>query len=39
MNRNTEAHFGNLPSLNMKRSKFSMPFSHKTTMNAGKISL
>lgn len=37
MNRNTEAHFGNLPSLDMKRSKFKMPFSHKTTMNAGKI--
>lgn len=37
MNRNTEAHFGNLPSLDMKRSKFKMPFSHKTTMSAGKI--
>lgn len=37
MNRNTEAYFGNLPSLDMKRSKFKMPFSHKTTMNAGKI--
>lgn len=37
MNRNTELHFANLPSVNIGRSKFDRSFTHKTTFNAGKL--
>lgn len=37
MNRNTETHFGNIPSKDIRRSKLSMPFRHLTTFNTGDI--
>lgn len=37
MNRNVESHFGNIPTKDIRRSKFKRPFSHKTTMNTGSI--
>lgn len=37
MNRETQAHFSNLPTLDIKRSKFKRPFTHKTTFNTGDI--
>lgn len=37
MNRNTQAHFAETPSLNMSRSKFDRSFTHKTTFNTGDI--
>lgn len=37
MNRETESHFSNLPSLSIKRSSFKRPNDHKLTMNAGDI--
>lgn len=37
MNRNTELHFANLPSVNIGRSKFDRSFTHKTTFNSGKL--
>lgn len=37
MNRETEAHFSHLPTLNIKRSKFNRPITHKTTFNTGEI--
>lgn len=37
MNRNTELHFGNTPSIDLKRSKFDMSHSIKTTQNTGDI--
>lgn len=37
MNRNVESHFGNIPTKNIRRSKFKRPCSHKTTMNTGSI--
>ena len=37
MNRNTELHFSNTPSIDLKRSKFEMSHSHKTSLNAGDI--
>lgn len=37
MTRNTELHFSNTPSIDLRRSKFEESYSHKTTMNAGDI--
>lgn len=37
MNRNTELHFSQTPSIDLKRSKFEESHSHKTTFNAGDI--
>lgn len=37
MNRNTESHFGNIPTKDIRRSKFYMPFRHLTSMNTGDI--
>lgn len=37
MNRESEAHFSHLPQINIKRSKFNRPITHKTTMNAAQI--
>lgn len=37
MNRETELHFAELPQINRPRSRFIMPFGHKTTFNAGKL--
>ena len=37
MNRNTEQHFAMLPSVNIGRSKFHRPFTHKDTWNTGEI--
>lgn len=37
MNRNVESHFGNIPTKDIRRSKFKRPSSHKTTMNTGYI--
>lgn len=35
MNRETESHFSYLPELNIKRSMFKRPHTHKTSFNAG----
>ena len=35
MNRETESHFSYLPDLNIKRSMFKRPHTHKTSFNAG----
>ena len=37
MNRNTELHFGHTPHIDLKRSKFDMSHSNKTTFNTGDI--
>lgn len=37
MNRNTDSHFGNIPTKTIRRSKFKRPCSHKLTMNTGRI--
>lgn len=37
MNRETESHFSNLPSLSIKRSSFKRPHTHKTTFNASDL--
>lgn len=37
MTRNTEMHFGNTPQIDLKRSKFDLSYSHKTTFNVGDI--
>lgn len=37
MNRNTEAHFGQIPTIDIKRSTFDLSFDHKTTFNTGDI--
>lgn len=37
MNRNTEQHFTSMPKIHLKRSKFDMSHSHKTTFNTGDI--
>lgn len=37
MNRNTESHFGNIPTKDIRRSKLKMPFRHLTSMNTGDI--
>lgn len=37
MNRNTELHFGQTPSIDQKRSKFEESHSHKTSFNTGDI--
>ena len=37
MNRNTQAHFAETPSLGISRSKFDRSFTHKTSFNAGDI--
>lgn len=37
MNRNTELHFSNTPSISLKRSKFEMSHSHKTSFNVGDV--
>ena len=37
MNRETESHFSNLPSISIKRSSFKRPSTHKTTMNASDL--
>ena len=37
MNRNTELHFSHTPQIDVKRSKFEMSHSHKTTFNTGDI--
>lgn len=35
--RNDEQHFSGIPSIDIKRSKFRRPFTHKTTFNMGKL--
>lgn len=35
--RNTESHFAQTPTVNIRRSRFKRPFTHKTTFNAGKL--
>lgn len=37
MSRNTESHFGNIPTKEIRRSKLKMPFRHLTTFNTGDI--
>ena len=37
MNRNTEAHFSQLPTIDISRSKFDMSHTHKTTCNTGEL--
>lgn len=37
MNRNTEAHFSQIPSANIPRSRFDLSFSHKLTFNFGDV--
>lgn len=37
MNRNTEAHFAELPTVKIGRSKFDRSFTHKTTFNTGEL--
>lgn len=37
MTRNTETHFGNIPTKDIRRSKLKMPFRHLTSMNTGDI--
>lgn len=37
MSRNTDAHFGNIPTKDIRRSKFKMPFRHLTSFNTGDI--
>lgn len=37
MNRNSQNHFRSIPDIDIKRSKFKRPFTHKTTFNAGDI--
>ena len=37
MNRETERHFSEIPEIDIKRSKFKIPFDHKTTFNAGEL--
>lgn len=37
MNRETESHFSNLPTLDIRRSAFKRPTDHKTSFNAGDI--
>ena len=37
MNRETESHFSNLPTLNIRRSAFKRPTDHKTSFNASDI--
>ena len=37
MNRNTQEHFSNTPTVNIGRSKFDRSYTHKTTFNAGDL--
>lgn len=37
MNRNTNSHFANTPTVNIGRSKFDRSFTHKTTFNTGEL--
>lgn len=37
MSRNTESHFGNIPTKDIRRSKLKMPFRHLTTFNTGDL--
>ena len=37
MNRNTESHFAELPTVNIGRSKFNRSFTNKTTFNTGEL--
>lgn len=37
MNRETESHFSNLPTLNIKRSRFKRPSTHKTSWNCSDL--
>ena len=37
MNRNTESHFANTPTISINRSKFDRSFDHKTTFNTGDL--
>ena len=37
MSRNTDDHFGEIPSKDIRRSKLRMPFRHLTTFNTGDI--
>lgn len=37
MNRNTQAHFATIPSMDISRSKFDRSFVHKTTCNTGEL--
>ena len=37
MNRNTNSHFANTPTINIGRSKFDRSFTHKTTFNTGDL--
>ena len=37
MNRNTQAHFSENPTIDISRSKFDRSFTHKTTFNAGDL--
>lgn len=39
MNRNTDDHFGNVPSKSMRRSKFKRDCTYSTTINAGEIGI
>ena len=37
MNRNSQSHFANTPTVDISRSKFDRSFTHKTTFNAGDL--
>lgn len=37
MNRNTQAHFSEVPTIDISRSKFDRSFNHTTTMNEGEL--
>ena len=37
MSRNTESHFGNIPTKDIRRSKLKMPYRHLTTFNTGDL--
>ena len=37
MNRNTQNHFANIPNIDIKRSQFKRPHTHKTTFSSGDI--
>lgn len=37
MNLNSYEHFSSVPSIDIERSRFSKPYSHKTTFNAGQL--
>lgn len=37
MNRNTQSHFANVPTIDIRRSRFERTSTHKTTFNAGQL--